>query len=130
MLEQAEERLAANHWDNVILVQGDVAKFPFPTNVNGVLSSFAITLVPEYETVIEHAWHALPNGGRLVILDFKKPEGWPLWVVKMGVTITKPFGVSLDLSDRKPWEVMKRYFRNVNVTDIYGGFVYIATGVK
>ncbi len=130
MLQQAETRVKTNHWGNVTLVQSDAAQYSFPDNVNGVFSSFALTLVSEYESIIERAWHALPAGGRLVILDLKRPEAWPLWVAKVGIAITKPFGVSLDISDRKPWEVMKRYFRNVTVTDLYGGFVYIATGVK
>ncbi len=130
MLQQAETRVKTNNWGNVTLVQSDAAQYSFPDNVNGVFSSFALTLVPEYQSIIERAWHAMPKGGRLVILDLKKPEAWPLWVAKLGVVITKPFGVSLDISDRKPWEVMKRYFRNVTVTDLYGGFVYIATGEK
>ncbi len=130
MLQQAEARLKANNWQNVTLVQCDIAKYSFPINVNGVFSSFALTLVPEYQEIIEHAWRAMPTGGRIVLLDFKKPEKWPLWVAKLGVSITKPFGVSLDLCERKPWEVIARYFRNVTVADIYGGFVYIAAGEK
>jgi demethylmenaquinone methyltransferase/2-methoxy-6-polyprenyl-1,4-benzoquinol methylase len=63
-------------------------------------------------------------------LDFKKPDRWSPWVVKVGVAITKPFGVSLDLAERKPWEAMNRHFKTVAMTEIYGGFVYIAVGKK
>ncbi|WP_275100285.1 class I SAM-dependent methyltransferase, partial [Sedimenticola hydrogenitrophicus] len=130
MLEQAELRVRKSGWRNVFLVQSDAAMYSFPSNVNGIFSSFALTLVPEYQAVIERAWHALADDGRFVLLDFKKPEQWPLWVAKLGVAITKPFGVTLDLAERKPWEVMKTYFRNVTVTELYGGFVYIAVGEK
>lgn len=130
MLKQAEARVNASDWRNITLIQSDAAKYIFPSNIDGVFSSFALTLVPEYQTVIKRASHALREGGRLVILDFKKPETWPLWITKLGVAITKPFGVSLDLADRKPWETMKRYFRHVTITNMYGGFVYIATGEK
>lgn len=130
MLEQAELRVRKNGWRNVCLVHSDAAKYSFPSNVNGVFSSFALTLVPEYQAVIERAWHALADDGRFVVLDFKKPEQWPLWVAKLGAAITKPFGVTLDLAERKPWEVMKAYFRKVTVTELYGGFVYIAVGEK
>jgi demethylmenaquinone methyltransferase/2-methoxy-6-polyprenyl-1,4-benzoquinol methylase len=41
-----------------------------------------------------------------------------------------PFGVSLDLTDRKPWQVMAKYFANVTVTEAFGGAVYIAAGEK
>ncbi len=130
MLQQAELKIESNGWQNVRLVQSDAATYSIPSNINGVFSSFALTLVPEYQTIIEQAWQSLDKGGRLVVLDFKKPETWPLWVAKLGVIMTNPFGVTLDLKDRKPWEVMKRYFQNVTVMDLYGGFVYIAVGEK
>jgi demethylmenaquinone methyltransferase/2-methoxy-6-polyprenyl-1,4-benzoquinol methylase len=130
MLEKAESRIKKNGWGNIRLVQIDAAKYSFPGNIDGVFSTFALTLIPEYQPVIERASHALVDGGRFVLLDFKKPERWPLWVVKLGVAITKPFGVTLDLAERRPWEMMKTYFRKVTVTDLYGGFVYIAVGEK
>lgn len=130
MLEQAQLRVEKNEWGNIRLMQCDAAEYAFPAKVNGVFSTFALTLVPEYQAVIERASSALVDGGRFVLLDFKKPEQWPLWVVKFGVAITKPFGVTLDLAARKPWEVMKSYFPNVTVTDLYGGFFYIAVGEK
>ena len=130
MLEQAKFRVKKNGWENIRLIQSDAAKYAFPSNINGVFSTFALTLIPEYQAVIERASHALTDGGRFVLLDFKKPDRWPLWVIKLGVAITRPFGVSLDLAERKPWEVMKKYFSNVTATELYGGFVYIAVGEK
>lgn len=62
-----------------------------------MLSTFALTLVPEYESVIDKAAQALSNEGRMVLLDFKQPEKWPIWLVKLFVFITRPFGVTLDL---------------------------------
>ncbi|NOZ75741.1 MAG: class I SAM-dependent methyltransferase [FCB group bacterium] len=130
MLDKAQLKVEKKGWENVHLIQGDAAKYTFPDTTNCIFSSFALTLAPEYQNIIEAASHSLADGGRFVLLDFKKPEKWPLWVTKMGVAITKPFGVTLDLAERKPWEVMKKYFRNVTVTDLYGGFVYIAAGEK
>jgi len=130
MLAQASERVRRNNWTNVDLVRTDAAQYAFPENVAGVISSFAITLIPEFDTIIGKAAAALRPNGRLVILDLKKPDGWPEWVVKAGVAIAKPFGVSLDLAKRKPWVVMKKYFRDVKVTELYGGFAYIAVGEK
>ncbi len=71
-----------------------------------------------------------PNRGAKLELDLKKPDKYPLWLVRLGVLITKPFGVSLDLMDRKPWEALKRYFPSVSVQEVYGGFAYIAVGEK
>lgn len=130
MLEKARERVRRNGWRNVELVETDAAAYEFPDGVQGVLSTFALTLVPEYEQVIDHAARALAAGGRLVIADFKRPDGWPFWLVKLAVMITKPFGVSLDLTDRKPWEAMAKYFSRVTMTELFGGAVYIAVGQK
>ena len=48
--------------------------------------------------------------------------------MQIGVFITKPFGVSLDIADRKPWEKMKKCFSKVTVRGLYGGFAFIAAG--
>ncbi len=128
MLAQAEQRIAREGWSNVMLVQRDAATYEFPPEVQGVLSTFALTLVPEYGRVIARAADALATGGRMVVLDFRQPENWPLWLVRVGVFITRPFGVSLDLAARKPWEVMQKHFPRVTTKSLFGGFVYIAVG--
>jgi ubiquinone/menaquinone biosynthesis C-methylase UbiE len=128
MLEQAAKRVRRNNWTNVDLVRTDATTFSFPKDISGVISTFALTLIPEYETIIKRASEALGINKRLVILDLKKPDQWPLWIVRLGVLIGKPFGVSLDLAERKPWIVMQKYFSKVTVTEIIGGFVYIAVG--
>lgn len=130
MLAQARQRIARNGWRNVTLVQCDAAAYEFPRDVHGVLSTFALTLVPEYETVIAHAGAALTPGGRLAVLDFRRPDTWPLWLVRLGVLITRPFGVSLDLTTRKPWETMARYFPHAETKSFFGGAVYLAVGEK
>lgn len=130
MLQQAEARIEKHHWHNVELVQGDAATYDFPDNIRGVISSFALTLVPEFESVIQRAYQALAPGGRLVILDLKLPEHRPLWLVKLGILITRPFGVTPDLAERKPWQVMQKYFPSVTVKQRFGGFAYIAAGEK
>jgi demethylmenaquinone methyltransferase/2-methoxy-6-polyprenyl-1,4-benzoquinol methylase len=129
MLNQATKRVRRNNWTNVELICTDAATFSFPKDVSGIISTFALTLIPEYETIVSRASDVLGANHRLVILDLKKPDHWPMWVVKLGVLlIGKPFGVSLDLADRKPWLAMKKYFSNVTVNEIFGGFAYIAVG--
>ena len=130
MLEQARDRIEENDWNNVELIERDAAKYLFPDNIQGVISSFALTLVPEFETVIERASKALVSNGRLVILDLKLPGNWPRWLINIAILITRPFGVTLDLAEREPWKVIKKYFPNTSVRQLYGGFAYIATGTK
>lgn len=130
MLAGARERISRHGWQNVELVEADAALYEFPTGIQGVISTFALTLIPEYQKIIARSADALASGGQLVIADFKRPDTWPLWLVKLGVLITMPFGVSLDLTDRRPWQVMAKYFANVTVTEAFGGAVYIAAGEK
>lgn len=130
MLENAKEKVLRHGWENIELVESDAAKYEFPAGIQGVLSTFALTLVPEYEQVIARAARSLVGGGRMVVADFKKPEWWPLWLVKLFVAITSPFGVTLDLAERKPWEVMAKYFPRVEISEQFAGSVYIAMGEK
>jgi len=130
MLLKAKERSEAKGWHNIELVHVDAANYQFPQKINGILSTFALTLVPEYEEVISRASLALNPHDKLVVADLKRPDQWPLWLVKLGVLITKPFGVTLDLSERKPWEAMSKHFAKVTMHELYRGFAYIAVGEK
>ena len=128
MLDRARSRVERSGWKNVQLVQSDASSYKFPCDVAGIISTFAITLVPEFDQVIKRGANALSSGGRFVILDLKKPEGFPLALVRLGVLLTKPFGVSLDLMDRHPWESVRKYLREILFADLYNGFAYISAG--
>lgn len=130
MLERARERVEREEWTNVELVRSDAAEFSFPEGVDGVLSTAAITLVPEYDAVIRRAARALAPGGRISIFDFREPEGVPEWAVRLMVAIGRPFGVSRDLAGRHPWESMARYLPEHAMVDLYGGFSYVVVGRK
>lgn len=128
MLDEARKRVQQEGWSNVELVQTDALHYRFPEGVDGILSSFAITLIPEYEDVIRKGAKALSPGGRFVILDLKKPDGWPMWITRLGAWTASPFGVSIEMADRHPWEAMDRCLVNTSLTGLYGGFAYISVG--
>lgn len=128
MLDKAAERIAAHRWSNVRLIQSDASEYDCPENVDGILSTFAITLIPEYESIIRRGSEALRPGGRWVVLDFKLPEGPWRALVPLALLITKPFGVTLDLADRHPWESIETHMEHFVMDDLYGGFAYIASG--
>jgi len=128
MLAQAKIRVEKHSGKNVQLVQADAAAYEFPQGIGGVLTTFALTLVPEYDAVIQHAAGALSLGKRCVVLDLKLPESMPMWLVRFGVLVTRPFGVSLDLAGRHPWESIERYLVNVTFKELYLGFAYISAG--
>lgn len=128
MLQQARRRVERAGWRNVELIQTDAARFEFPARVDAVYSSFALTLVPEFDEVIRRAAAALAPGKRMVIVDFKAPDGWPPWLLGAVVPLLRPFAVTLGLAERRPWESLQRHFLDVTVERRYLGTTYIAMG--
>jgi hypothetical protein len=64
----------------------------------------------------------------MVVVDLKAPEGWPPWVLRGAVTLVRPFGVTLGLAERHPWESMRRHFTSVEVHEHYLGTTYVVIG--
>lgn len=128
MLERAEKRIRHAGWKNVELVQADLAQYQFPSSIAGILSTWAITMVPEYDDVIRRGAAALRPGGRMAILELKMPEKWPEWLVRLAVWLNKPYGVSLELADRHPWEVVRRFLWEVSYREFYFGACYLSVG--
>jgi len=130
MLERARERVRVEGWANVDLVQADLAAYQPPGDLAGALSTFAITLVPEHDAVIARAAGALRPGGRLAIFDFKEPASWPRWLVRVAARVNRPFGVTLDLADRHPWESVTRHLDGVGLRELYFGALYLSVGER
>jgi ubiquinone/menaquinone biosynthesis C-methylase UbiE len=130
MLYGARDRVKREGWTNVDLVPEDAARFRFPANVGGVISTFALTLVPEYDRVIAAAAAALAPGRRFVLLDLKRPSRAPEALVRLMVWLTRPFGVTLDIGDRHPWESLARHLRLCSFEEFYFGFAYLAVGER
>ncbi len=128
MLDEARARIQRAGWSNVELVCSDAAAYGYPPQVDGVLSTFALTLVPEYDEVIRRGAAALSSEGRFVVLDFKKPDHAPQWLLQLMLLVTKPFAVTLDLAERHPWESMAQHLAALVMREYYFGFAYIATG--
>ena len=130
MLNGAAQRAHRNSWTNVELIHQDATTYLFPQRVDGIIATFAITLIPEYDQIISHGVASLGPGKRFVILDFKEPEHWPSWLIQFFVTITRPFGVSLDLTTRHPWESLARHAESVEFREFYFGAAYLCVGEK
>ena len=105
MLKQAQQLIAANGWLNVELVNIDISQYDFPIKANGILSSFALILIPDSKKVIAKACQALLPGGRLSILDMAWPESWPIYWWHAFFWL-KTFGVTQEIMEAKPWEAI------------------------
>jgi ubiquinone/menaquinone biosynthesis C-methylase UbiE len=101
MLAQAQQRVEDNGWSNVSLAQADAAAFEFPTEVDAILSTYALSHLPEPGAAIAHGAAALRPGGRWVVLDLKAPDCAPRWRAR-------PFGSIDEWIARRPWEAIRK----------------------
>ncbi len=130
MLTQARERAERAGWQNVDIVHSDAAAYDFPPGINGILSTFALTLVPEFDQVIERGARALEPGGRWVVADLKLPEGWSSRLLPLLLALSRPFGVSVDLAERHPWESICAHTQRCTMEEYYFGYTYIVAGER
>lgn len=129
MLSRAGERKRRNAWRNIELVRCDASEYVFPESVDGILSTFALTLVPEYDEVIRRGAGALSAGGRFVVADLKLPGSRIACMTPVLLPLLRPFGVTLDLASRHPWESLERHMGSVTTDEVFFGFAYIAQGI-
>jgi demethylmenaquinone methyltransferase/2-methoxy-6-polyprenyl-1,4-benzoquinol methylase len=132
MLAQAQDRIAANGWSNISLVQADAADFGFPAEVDAILSTYALTQVPECAEVIAHGAAALSAGGRWVVLDLKVPGNTPGWLAQLGTAIVRPFASIDEWITRCPWEAihaaMQEQLADLSWTELSFGTAFLAAG--
>ena len=131
MLARAQDRIERNGWSNVSLVHGDVAEFGFPTEVDAILSTYALTQVPECAEVIAHGAAALSRGGRWVVLDVKVPDSTPRRLAQLGTAVVRPFASIDEWITRRPWEViraaMQEDLSDLSWTELFFGTAFLAT---
>jgi ubiquinone/menaquinone biosynthesis C-methylase UbiE len=134
MLAQARQRIESNGWRNVSLVQGDAAAFEFPTGIDAILSTYALSQVPECGEVIAHGAAALAAGRRWVVLDLKAPELAPRWLTRLGLAAARPFASIDEWVERRPWETIRAAMReelvDVSWSDLLFGTAFLAAGSR
>jgi len=128
MLDVARARIHRAGWRNVELVRCAAADYRFPDNVDGIFAAGVLTYEPEFDDVVAHGAKALAPGRRLVVLDYKRPDGWQRHLAPLFTALGSAFGVSQALMERRIWESVQRHLRNTQMTELYGGFVYIVAG--
>ena len=125
MLAQAQQRVEDNGWSNVSLAQTDAAAFEFPAEVAAILSTYALSHLPEPGAVIAHGAAALGPGGRWVVLDLKAPDRAPRW-------LARPFGSIDEWIARRPWEAVRKAMQDelcdFSWTEMCFGTAFLAVG--
>jgi demethylmenaquinone methyltransferase/2-methoxy-6-polyprenyl-1,4-benzoquinol methylase len=134
MLAQAQDRIETNAWSNISLVHADAADFDFPTEVDAILSTYALTQVPECADVIAQGAAALSGGGRWVVLDLKLPANTPRWLTHLGTAILRPFASIDDWIMRRPWEAIREAMQEelaaLSWRELFFGTAFLAAGSR
>ena len=128
MLARARNRVERAGWANVELVEADLTDYRLPPRLGGALATFALEMVPEYDTVIRRISESLRPGCRLALFGLKHPERWPRWLVRLGIWLNRPFGVSEDYAALRPWESVWRHMEEVEHEELLGGAAYLSVG--
>jgi ubiquinone/menaquinone biosynthesis C-methylase UbiE len=134
MLARARNRIEANGWSNVSLVQADATDFAFPPEVDAILSTYALSQVPGCVQVISHGAAALSGGARFVVLDLKVPDRTPRWLAQLGSAAVRPFASIDEWIARRPWEAiraaMEEELADVSWTELCFGTAFLAAGSR
>src|SRR5215470_94035 len=134
MLARAQDRIDANGWSNISLVQADAADFDFPAKADAILSTYALTQVPECAKVIANGAAALSGGGRWVVLDLKVPGKTPGWLAQLGTAVVRPFAAIDEWIMRRPWEAIRAAMQDeladLSWTELFFGTAFLAAGSR
>jgi demethylmenaquinone methyltransferase/2-methoxy-6-polyprenyl-1,4-benzoquinol methylase len=117
MLARAQARIETNGWRNVSLVQSDAAAFEFTTGADAILSTYALTQVPDSAAVVAHGAAALSEGRRMVVLDLQVADAIPRWLTTVGAAAVRPFAAIDEWMTRRPWETIRAAMQD-ELTDV------------
>ena len=131
MLAEAQQTAAANGWENVQLACADAAQFAYPKDVDAVLSTYALILIPSCGQVAANACAALKPGGRFAVLDMAWPPYMPLWFRHV-LFFLKSYGVNEAVLQRRAWETvqqtMTEQLTELSLKKYWFQFFYICSG--
>ena len=134
MLAQAQHRIEVNGWSNISLVQSDAAEFDFPPEVDAILSTYALSQVPECGDVIAHGAAALSPSGHWVVLDLEVPGNAPRWLAQLGMAVVRPFACIDEWVVRRPWEAirvaMQDRLTDLSWSELCFGTAFLAAGSR
>lgn len=137
MLRMARQRVTAEGWGNVHLVEDDAERFDPErirrlldgdgrvASVDGVFASYALSVFDEWQPAWYRARSLLRPGGRAAIVDVQLPTG-PAAVFAPLALIACSIGRAR--FSAKPWRVIERDGTDVISRELLGGHVRVVAG--
>lgn len=137
MLRRAHDNIARNNWQNIQLFQADARTLSATTIAqqanhaqpfDNVLCALGLSVIPEWETVLNKLLGLLKAGGKIVIIDvYAEKRNFNTWLVEKIA--------SADL-DRKIWQTLEKKTTDFSLEYMpvkeskVGGKLFVAAGVK
>ncbi len=126
MLAQAQERAAAQGWQNVTLIESAIEDAAIPGEASAVLFSFTHDIL-QTPAALENVFRHAKPGARVASAGFK----WaPLWALPWNYVIWNLTRRSVTTRENfnKPWRNLERYVADVQVETAFFGAIYFAWG--
>lgn len=136
MLAEAKKKVDAAGWSNVELICHDAVEYEFPENVDGVLSTYALSYIPGFETIVRNGCAALAPGKRISIMDLRSPTTPVISKIVsfLLVLFLKPYAVTDDYVARHRMEqiekIMRKHLKNTTVRERYLGTTYVVSAER
>lgn len=125
MLLEAQRHIEENQWDNIFLIQQDAAQLETGEHYDAVICVLGMSVIPNYENAMRHAFAHVRQGGTLVIADISTSELWYLqpfhWLAEF---------FFIQDTTRRPWELLEAWADDFEREELLLGYMYVASGRK
>ncbi len=126
MLAKARERVAANGWENVTLIEAPAEEARLPVEADAVLFCLGHDIIRSPKA-IANLLGQLKEGGRVVAGGTKWAPWWAV-PVNLFVWSIAHEGVTTFEGFDRPWRYLKSYVPELEVKSLAGGGSYMAWG--
>jgi ubiquinone/menaquinone biosynthesis C-methylase UbiE len=128
MLARAREKVSANGWQNVTLIEAAAEEADIPGEVDAVLSFFTHDIM-QSEAALNNVLSHLKPGGRVVAVGGKRPTRWWQLPANLLALTYAPF-VTTTKGAARPWARLAELLPELEVEERALGAAYIAYGSK
>ncbi len=130
MLAQARRRATRLGWHNVELVCADattVSADRLGGGFDAVLATYALSLMSHWEDAWQRAVEVTRQGGRLAVVDMRRPVGRAAWLTPLARLACALGGADIDAH---PWRAVERACADVVARSLRGGHVQVRVGTR
>jgi ubiquinone/menaquinone biosynthesis C-methylase UbiE len=128
MLSKAHERVRANGWRNVTLIESSVEKAAIPNGLDAALFSLTHDVMRS-PAALNNVVGSLGENGRVAALGAKWAPRWAVPVNVIVRLVSRSFVTTLEGYDR-PWSHLEQLISDLRVEPVVFGAAYVAWGTK